>query len=354
MQTKTSFKLLSILLVFLLTLSLCPSTVRSINLEGNATPGHASPVDNKAVSIDGVFWSSTIGNSYISRNLVVDDMVSLSSLGLNPYVVRTGVTSSSFTWTSSSPSVATINSSTGLITAVSEGTTLIIGTSTVYGSSIGQLMMLLFVADENAEYTMVGINEIIDNIEIDRTVSFQGVGQYINDMGYYDARTYGVIPWDDPTMTAALFASYMANTNILYFRGHGTQSRIALNAAQNVNFRYSYVDELPTNSFSNCKLVLYAACSTAMGGANGTNLVNSTKNRGAGTVVGFSTTVMSNEVDAWSIQFFYVLSMGYTVNAACDYAYNIISQNPPSSYFNSSGALGTGTWRVAGNGSTTF
>ena len=353
MQTKTNYKMLSVLLIFSLIFTLLPSTVWAVDPAPNAAD-ILNSVGIRSTVADGVYWSSTISDVYIAKSLIVGDEVTLSSMGLFPYAVSNGVYSYSFTWTSSSTSVATVDSSSGTITALKEGTTLITGTSTAYTSNIGQLMILVLVTNEEADYTLVGIKETVDNVTIDRTASFRQVGETLMGMGYYDSRVYGTNSLTDPTMTAALFACYMANSEILYFRGHGTQSRIALNAAQNVNFRCSYVDELPANVFSNCRLVLYASCSTGKGGPNATNLVNSTANRGAGTVVGFETTVISTEVDKWSEYFFYALTTGDTVEEACRYADTELWDNRRPEYYNPDGILGTQTWRVAGNGSATF
>ena len=172
-------------------------------------------------------------------------------------------------------------------------------------------------------------------------------------MGYYDSRIYGN-NLDDPTMTAALFAAYMTNTEFLYFRGHGAKNYIMLNAAQTVRFRSTYISELPTNIFNNCKLVLYASCLTGQGRDTGMSLVNSTANRGVATVIGFETEVKAGEVDAWSIRFFEALSNGSTVSDACSAAYSAISTNPPLTYYNEDGMLGTQTCYIAGSENATY
>lgn len=139
-------------------------------------------------------------------------------------------------------------------------------------------------------------------------------------------------------------AAYISSSEIFYSRSHGSKSSIQLN---DDNMTISTLNSLDNTAFSNCRLVLYGACSTGSGGSGSDNLVNETYDKGAQTVIGFQIAVYCNEVNMWATAFFDALSSGATVENACHAADTYVQNN--WNY-----TISTNSWYIAGSRTQTF
>lgn len=312
------------------------------------------PADTFAAAGDGVFWSASITDTMVSKTVKIGSPKSLSALGLSPRAIKDGSTSYSFTWTSSNTSIATVNASTGYVTGVSTGTAIITGYSSTYGSSLGQLTLIVFVTSDG----LVDVSRILMKGDHDVTADavFPAIIHYSESMEMYDLRTYGVDDTEDQ-MTSSIFAAYMATSRIFYFRGHGSKTSVVVDMAEDGSqkkFYASFVNTLPTDAFSYCELVLYDSCQTAKGGETAANLTTATANHGAQTVVGFEASVVNHEMDIWVEMFFSALANGKTVSAACAEATAYIERINNVQFINDDGIYGSTTYVIAGNKSNTF
>lgn len=96
-------------------------------------------------------------------------------------------------------------------------------------------------------------------------------------------------------------------------RSHGEKTAVACRLT---NLTRANILALPSNALSHLQLVFYGACLTGEGGAAAENLVNATYDRGARTVIGFTTEVYCGATNRWTEVFMTYLSNGATIAEA--------------------------------------
>ena len=104
---------------------------------------------------------------------------------------------------------------------------------------------------------------------------------------------------------------------------HGAYDRIRI--TDNNTITMQDIDQLDNNAMEGVKLVLLSACNTgARDNGNGVqinrNFADAVFEKGADTVIGFSTEVKVVECNAWTEFFMGVLSIGATIENAISYA----------------------------------
>lgn len=92
------------------------------------------------------------------------------------------------------------------------------------------------------------------------------------------------------------------NSGILVIRSHGSQNDVSL--ANGEVFSRFNMSGWSKYELKNARLILYGACETGLGGESANNLVNSTFNRGAKTVIGFQSAVGCDQMNTWTKEFF--------------------------------------------------
>ncbi|MBE6976636.1 MAG: Ig-like domain-containing protein [Ruminococcaceae bacterium] len=283
-----------------------------IGVRVDAFAGPVIQPDEPGDTSSGIFWSASIQDNMVSKTVLTGSTKSLSSLGLSPYAIKNGVVSRSFTWTSSNSSVATVNASTGDITGVSTGTAIITGRSSAYGSSLGELLLVVFVAEELKGATYMGIDgQHNTNCSSDHWNKYYVVLEFFHHMGYS--------PYEmQYASTSSKFASYVATSRMFCFRNHGTQASLILNNTSITRVYTDYIYTLPANSLSYCEFAIIGSEFSGKGGAGATNMVNALHSRGVGTVVGITSNITCYELDEWLEGVFSYLNDGYTVQEACE------------------------------------
>lgn len=102
--------------------------------------------------------------------------------------------------------------------------------------------------------------------------------------------------------------SVMPNSKIFVIASHGAAGRIRLGSDTSISRIYANtsvsgnnrsISNLPANSLSNTRLVLYAGCSTGVTAADGSNLVTGTRSKGAQCVVGWNETIYYDSTSDW-------------------------------------------------------
>ncbi len=94
-------------------------------------------------------------------------------------------------------------------------------------------------------------------------------------------------------------------------RSHGGKTSIS--CANNTYMTRADILALPSGALSHMQLVYYGACSTGEGGASAENLVNATYDRGARTVIGFTTEVDCGSTNTWTAEFMEQISNNHTI-----------------------------------------
>ena len=143
----------------------------------------------------------------------------------------------------------------------------------------------------------------------------------------------------------------MQSSVIFFFNGHGLQTSVSCGGGSSSLTR-EYVLSQPTGSLSNCKLVVYKACLTALGGKSDEgdppiNLAQATAERGATTVVGFQGSILINQADTWMTAFCNGIAGGQTVEKACENATKVVDNQYTDLGF-------TDTYFIFGTASQTF
>jgi len=92
---------------------------------------------------------------------------------------------------------------------------------------------------------------------------------------------------------------------IIITRGHGDFDWVELYSG---TVGYTDIMGLPENSLCNVELVIYGGCRTGMYGDDYDNMVNTTYNKGAQTVIGFKKKIYCNDANTWVTRFFNYLS----------------------------------------------
>lgn len=167
------------------------------------------------------------------------------------------------------------------------------------------------------------------------TASHASVLASLNAMGYNLNRIFEHV-------NTSSCIEYMSTSKIVFTMGHGDNDEIILSDG---SLTVSDMNILPDNAFSRCRLVLYGACNTALGGyGDSGNLVNKTHAKGAVTVVGFEDKVGTEAMNSWAKAFFENLSLGQSVYQACVNAERLLGDN----------TKGTESYIVAGLQTQTF
>ena len=268
------------------------------------------PADTFAAAGDGVFWSASITDTMVSKNVLIGSPKSLSALGLSPRAIKDGSTSYSFTWTSSNTSVATVNASTGYVNGVSTGTAIITGYSSKYSSSLGQLTLIVFVSDRLMGATYLGVAGNANVCSEHHTNTYYAVYDRFGVMGY---NPYGLYT----SATSGEFAARVATSRMFCFRNHGTQTSLYLNNTSRIRVYTDFINTLPINSFDYCEIAIIASEYSGRGRSGSNNIVNALHSRGVDVVVGISTNATCEELDLWIEGMIMYLSQGYTVEQAC-------------------------------------
>ena len=66
------------------------------------------------------------------------------------------------------------------------------------------------------------------------------------------------------------------------------------------------------------KLAVFCGCETGKGGEGANNLPTVAVQKGAGTAIGFQGKIQCSDANQWTERFFYYLSVGHTVQSACN------------------------------------
>lgn len=162
--------------------------------------------------------------------------------------------------------------------------------------------------------------------------SFASTHTALSRIGYNLNRT-------DTIVTSIECLTYIASSEIFYSRSHGSKTSILLNYE---SFVVSDMNNISSDTLSNCKLVLYGACSTGEGREGANNLVNKTYAKGVTSVIGFDKSVICEEVNMWSTAFFDALATGKTIEQACLAADDYVGKNWTHE-------ITTNSWYIAGS-----
>jgi|GEM_PF-2193973 len=153
---------------------------------------------------------------------------------------------------------------------------------------------------------------IPDSYPHDHDATLSSVWSSLQQIGYATNLTL-----EEASANTCLVA--MATSEIVYFRLHGAQDKIILDNSKKTGLDISLLDEVPADTFNNCKLVVYGACSVASTVDGPRNMLNATEDAGVITVVGFEQDVNCDSTNTFMTEFFIALSQGKTVNSAlCD------------------------------------
>ena len=140
----------------------------------------------------------------------------------------------------------------------------------------------------------------------DRTSFFDNVLLNMATIGYDDFYENSDII--SRGVTEGELVARIATAKISVIRTHGTKNSITTTGG---SLTSSDIRNLPSDVFSNAELVIYGACLTANGGANDSNLVTTTYDAGARTVIGFENSVYSVSCNHWCDKFFEYYSLYY-------------------------------------------
>ena len=119
----------------------------------------------------------------------------------------------------------------------------------------------------------------------------------------------------------------MQSSGIFIVNGHGEKE--ALGCGNGTELTKDYVKAQPAGSLSDCKLIIYRSCLTALGG-NGEgadNLAKATQERGAKTVIGFQQSILTNQANTWLEGFCNAIAAGQSVEQAKDDAIAYVSRH---------------------------
>ena len=98
--------------------------------------------------------------------------------------------------------------------------------------------------------------------------------------------------------TKSYLLDFMQNSKITLIRTHG--NRYGIQATDGI----VTINDVYTAELDRSELIIYGACLTANGGENADNLVNTTVNAGARTVIGFQDNVEGSACNEWCETFF--------------------------------------------------
>lgn len=107
---------------------------------------------------------------------------------------------------------------------------------------------------------------------------------------------------------------------------HGSKTLVQVSDNYYVN--QSSISSLSNDAFDNLTLVYYGACETGAGGPNSSNLVNTTYEKGADVVIGFSGEVLVDEANYWTEIFMKNIADGFSVQEAMSHADDAMRDHP--------------------------
>ena len=93
--------------------------------------------------------------------------------------------------------------------------------------------------------------------------------------------------------------------DIFIVHTHGSQYTVDYRDSNGItsSMTTGMIDSLPYNALSNLKFAIYGTCSAGQGGLGATNIVNSTANKGAQVVIGFSDLTYVPQVNQYLYDF---------------------------------------------------
>ena len=173
----------------------------------------------------------------------------------------------------------------------------------------------------------------------DRSSFFATAIGYLESIGYIDNFSNHATVSDG--MTKDDFLEHMRCSKITLVRTHGSATSITLTGDL---LTRNELLALPPDTLAYSELIIYGACSTAVGGSTGANLVSATVSAGARTVIGFEDQVYSSACNNWCTKFFEYYSLycnieGKTIDDVCESTDLYMSDDPLYQVTNGDGTL---------------
>jgi hypothetical protein len=151
---------------------------------------------------------------------------------------------------------------------------------------------------KNIDVALVALPE-----EYDRSSNFNIIANNLSNAGYSISYNNHSIIQEGVTKEQLLFI--LSHSKITLIRTHG--SRVSIEVTDGDLTR----TDMKKDMLADVELVVYGACLTGSGGNNGVNLVNSTVDAGARTVIGFENRVNASLCNSWCSSFFNYYSQYY-------------------------------------------
>ncbi len=119
-------------------------------------------------------------------------------------------------------------------------------------------------------------------------------------------------------VTASTALNRMKNSMIWVIHTHGAKDYLTLNhSTEGISYlEYNQIAALSDGALSGERCVIYGSCSAGEGGEGAENMVNITHQKGAMTVIGWTTEVSTSQVDTWLEQFLVSCGEGKTIAQA--------------------------------------
>jgi len=220
-------------------------------------------------------------------------------------IISTNMTGYSVDWIIDNPDIVTVSKTGSNLLVEAQGT----GTATIciiVDDSSGTGLPLLAnvyvtVKGVSRDFTFIGtvlsdndFTSFMNDITFTYPLSFMGHGS-----GYWVSKV-------EPNNAKWFYD----RSGLFIALAHGSQESILLG---NDPLYASQIDSWQDNSLSHMKLVLYGSCSSGQGGITAHNIVNSTYNKGAQTVIGFQDTVVIAHMNTWAKEFVKAAGDEYTI-----------------------------------------
>jgi len=112
----------------------------------------------------------------------------------------------------------------------------------------------------------------------------------------------------------------LQNSTLWTIHTHGSRTTVKYTASNGTtsDITTTDIDNLPDFALKNSRLIIYGTCSAGEGGVNATNIVNSTYNKGAKTVIGFQVVTYVNQTNRWLHEFLIAAGeKGKTISESC-------------------------------------
>lgn len=136
-------------------------------------------------------------------------------------------------------------------------------------------------------------------------LSSKEIPAIVKSKGYSGSESYYTINANDA------FGILKNKAGIFAVETHGNATCVQF--SNNTYIYKSQIDSLPSGALKNVDLVVYGACECAKGGSSGSNMVNSTYNKGAKAVIGFEDTIYVDQTNQWLFDFFKSYSNGKSI-----------------------------------------